>query len=232
MAALATARATARGGSLSLCALLCSVSAVFSAPKLCADAALPATPVLCSAAGDVLTAACDSVRDADAAMKQFMPAMFLVWMFLVWKLGVGAYGTNLRDARARLHAFSRIRAHIPAELELAITRRELLLKSVRLRGGGSPNNERTSLLATSAAADTTAANQATASSTRTAWSLRRLLLRAFFVLLVGCALVAWVAPPSSATSCSASEDHGTLCNGGKLSSFQPRVQKLLSLIHI
>ena len=37
-------------------------------------------------------------------MKQFMPAMFLVWMFLVWKLGVGAYGTNLRDARASLHA--------------------------------------------------------------------------------------------------------------------------------
>ena len=141
MAALATARRTARGGSLSLCALLCSVSAVFSAPELCADelcaelraeAALPATPVLCSAAGDVLTAACDSVRDADAAMKQFMPAMFLVWMFLVWKLGVGAYGTNLRDARARLHALSRIRAHIPAELELAITRRELLLKSAPL----------------------------------------------------------------------------------------------------
>ena len=104
MAALATARATARGGSLSLCALLCSVSAVFSAAELCADAAFPATPVLCSAAGDVLTAACDSVRDADAAMKQFMPAMFLVWMFLVWKLCVGAYGANLRDARARLHA--------------------------------------------------------------------------------------------------------------------------------
>lgn len=59
---------------LPLCALLCSLTVVLGASELCAEVAIPATPVLCSATSDVLMVvdASDSVKDIHSEMTQFM----------------------------------------------------------------------------------------------------------------------------------------------------------------